>query len=64
MKMTIMKKAKNLKTRVGISKNMGGIIPGGNFLGKSFPGGSFRDIFDIFDEVSVFSFHYLQPFQK
>ena len=38
-----MKKTKNLKTRVGISKNMGGIIPGGNFLGGSFSGGSFRD---------------------
>ena len=48
-----MKKTKNLKTRVGIFKNMGGNIPGGNFLGGifqegtlmsgNFPGGSFPD---------------------
>ena len=31
----------NLKTRVGMVKNMGGNIPGGNFLGGNFPGGSF-----------------------
>ena len=37
MTVTIMKKT-NLKTRVGIFKNMGGNIPGGNF-----PGGSFSD---------------------
>ena len=30
-------KTKKLKTRVGIFKNMGGNIPGGNFLGWSFP---------------------------
>ena len=41
--MKIMKKTKNLKTRVGIFKNMGGNIPGGNFLGGNFPGGSFPD---------------------
>ena len=40
MTVTIMKKTKNLKTRVGIFKNMGGNIPGGNFLGGNFPGGS------------------------
>ena len=33
-------KTKNLKTRVGMFKNMGGNIPGGNFLGGNFPGGS------------------------
>ena len=43
MMVTIMKKTKNLKTRVGIFKNMGGNIPGGNFLGGNFPGGSFPD---------------------
>ena len=53
MTVTIMKKTKNLKTRVGIFKNMGGNIPGGNFLGgnfpgrslmgRNFPGGSFPD---------------------
>ena len=53
MTVTIMKKTKNLKTRVGIFKNMGGNIPGGNFLGGifqegtlmsgNFPGGSFPD---------------------
>ena len=41
MTMTIMKKTKNLKTWMGIFKNMGGNIPGGNFLGGNFPGGSF-----------------------
>ena len=40
MTMTMMKKTKNLKTRLGIFKNMGGNIPGGNFLGGNFPGGS------------------------
>ena len=40
MAVTIMKKTKNLKTRVGIFKNMGGNISGGNFLGGNFPGGS------------------------
>ena len=34
-------KTKNLKTRVGIFKNMGGNIPGGNFLGGHFPLGNF-----------------------
>ena len=34
-------KTKNLKTRVGMVKNMGGDIPGGNFLGEKFPGGNF-----------------------
>ena len=48
MTVTIMKKTKNLKTRVGIFKNMGGNIPGGNFPGGSlmngnFPGRSFPD---------------------
>ena len=44
----IMKKTKNLKTRVRLSTNMGGNIPSGNFPGRSlmgghFPGGSFPD---------------------
>ena len=29
-----------LKTRVGMFKNVGGNIPGVNFLGGNFPGGS------------------------
>ena len=38
-------KTENLKTQVGMFKNMGGNIPGGNFLGgnfrgENFPGGS------------------------
>ena len=38
----------DLKTRVGMFKNMGGNIPGGNLLGgnfpgRNFPGGSFPD---------------------
>ena len=41
MTVTIMKKTKNLKTRVGIFKNMGGNVPSGNFLGWNFPGGNF-----------------------
>ena len=41
MTVTKMKKQKNLKTRVGMFKNMGGNIPGGNFLGGNFPGGNF-----------------------
>ena len=41
MTVTIMKKQKNLKTRAGMFKNMGGNIPGGHFLGGNFPGGSF-----------------------
>ena len=40
MTVTIMKKTKNLKTWMGIFKNMGGNIPGGNFMGGNFPGGS------------------------
>ena len=40
MMVTIMKKTKNLKTRVGMFKNMSGDILGGNFLGGDFPGGS------------------------
>ena len=39
MTVTIMKKKKNLKTRVGIFKNMGGNILGGNFPDGNFPGG-------------------------
>ena len=35
-----MKKTKNLKTWMGIFKNMGGNIPGGNFMGGNFSGGS------------------------
>ena len=30
----------DLQTRVGMFKNMGGNIPGGNLLGGDFPGGS------------------------
>ena len=30
----------DLKTRVGMFKNMGGNIPGGSFPGGNFPGGS------------------------
>ena len=41
MTVTIMKKTKNLKTRVGIFKNMGGNIPGGNFPGGSLMAGAF-----------------------
>ena len=33
-------KPKNLKTQLGIFKNMGGNIPGRNFLGRNFPRGS------------------------
>ena len=41
MTATIMKKKKkNLKTPVGMFKNMGGNIRGGNFLGRNFQGGS------------------------
>ena len=42
MTVTIMKK-KPKKTRVGIFENMGGNIPGGNFLGGNFPGGNFLE---------------------
>ena len=38
---TMMKKTKNFKTRVGIFKNVGGNSPGGNFLGGNIPGGNF-----------------------
>ena len=31
----------DLKTRVGMFKNMGGNIPGGNLLDGNFPGGNF-----------------------
>ena len=46
MTVTIIKNTKNLKTQVGIFKNMGGNFPGGNFpggnlMGGNFPGGSF-----------------------
>ena len=71
MTVAIMKKTKNLKTRVGIFKNMGGNIPGSNFLGGNFPGenfprgslmggnfpgGSFPDtVDDILSKTSEFS---------
>ena len=35
--LAIMKKKKKKKTWVGISKNMGGNIPGGSFLAENFP---------------------------
>ena len=38
---TIMKKLKIKKTRVGTLKNMGANIPGGNLLSGNFPGGEF-----------------------
>ena len=41
MRVTLMKKQKQLKSRVGMFKSMGGSIPGGNFLGLNFPGGNF-----------------------
>ena len=41
MTVTIMKKTKDLKTRVGIFKSKSGNIPGGNFLVGDFPGGNF-----------------------
>ena len=41
MTVAIIKNTENLKTQVGIFKNMGGNIPGGNFLGGNFPGGNF-----------------------
>ena len=34
-------KTKNLKTQVGMFKNMDGNIPGGNFLGGNFPDENF-----------------------
>ena len=40
MTVTIIKNTENLKTQVGIFKNMGGNIPGGNFLGGNSPRGS------------------------
>ena len=33
-------KTKNLKTRVGMFKNKGRNIPGGNLMGGNFPGGN------------------------
>ena len=41
MTVTLMKKNKKIKTRVGIFKNMGGNIPGGNFPGGEFDGWEF-----------------------
>ena len=41
MTVTIMKKQKRLKTRVGIFKNMDGNITDGNFPGGSLMGGIF-----------------------
>ena len=41
MTVTMMKKQKKIKTRVGMFKNMGGNIPGWNFLGGKFPDGNF-----------------------
>ena len=47
MTVTIMKKQKIKKTRVGMFKNMGWNIPGGSFLGGNFPRwGFFRVEFD------------------
>ena len=41
----------DLKTRVGIFKNMGGNIPGGNLWGGNFPGGSFPDILSNIEDL-------------
>ena len=41
MTVSIMKKTKNLKTRMGIFKSKSGNIPGGNFLVGDFPGWKF-----------------------
>ena len=41
------KKKKKLKTRVGMFKNMGGNISGEDFLGGSFPSGSFPDTISV-----------------
>ena len=41
------KKKKKLKTRVGMFKNMGGNIPGEDFLGGNFPSGSFPDTVSV-----------------
>ena len=59
----IMKNKKNLKTRVGIFKNMGGNIPDGNFpewnppgsslMGGNFPGGSFPDTLNIMELLLI-----------
>ena len=43
MTVTIMKKQKKVKTRVGMFKNMGGNFPWGDFPGGSLLGGSFPD---------------------
>ena len=43
MMVTIMKKGKIKKLGWECFKNMGGNIPGGNFLGENFPVGSFSD---------------------
>ena len=50
MTATIMKKTKNLKTWLGLLKNMGGNFPGrnspeggGNFPGGNFPGETIMD---------------------
>ena len=40
---TVMKKQKNKKIRVGIFKKMSGNIPCGNLMAGNFPGGSFPD---------------------
>ena len=45
MTVTIMKKTNNLTARVGIFKNMDGNIPGGDFLGGSFPDTEIHNIF-------------------
>ena len=39
---------------VGMFKNMVANIPGGNFLGRNFPGGSFRDTLNNSVEVVIF----------
>ena len=54
-------KTKNLKTRVGMFKNVGGNIPGGNFpgvslMGGNFPGGSFPDTRQKFIQNTSCSF--------
>ena len=49
-------KTKNLKTRLGIFKNMGGNFPGRNIPGGSLMGGDFE-----FCEISKNSFFYSTP---
>ena len=62
MAVTIMKKRKIKKLGWECFKNMGGNIPGGNFLAGDFPGGNF--LAGSFPDTDKSDFHFVVQSHK